>query len=106
MYTFGFGADHNASMLEGISTQGGGVYYFIDSNEKVSFSSVHAVLYSNGKLSFTIYHYFNFFLSPTIEKIKPAFCNKPIMLKQNNTPFNFMSIYFYRYNIKQKWCTF
>ena len=70
MYTFGFGADHNASMLEGISTQGGGVYYYIDTNEKVSFNSVHAVLYSNGKLSFTtcIYHYFNFFYHPPLKK--------------------------------------
>ncbi len=36
VYTFGFGSDHDASMLEAISTQGGGVYYYIDSNEKVS----------------------------------------------------------------------
>ncbi len=36
MYTFGFGSDHDADMLEAISTQGGGVYYYIDSNEKVS----------------------------------------------------------------------
>ena len=35
VYTFGFGSDHDASMLEAISTQGGGVYYYIDSNEKV-----------------------------------------------------------------------
>ncbi len=36
MYTFGFGSDHDADMLEAISTQGGGVYYYIDTNEKVS----------------------------------------------------------------------
>ncbi len=35
IYTFGFGSDHDASLLEAISTQGGGVYYYIDSNEKV-----------------------------------------------------------------------
>ena len=35
MYTFGFGANHDAGMLAAISTQGGGVCYFIDSNEKV-----------------------------------------------------------------------
>ena len=35
VYTFGFGSDHSANMLEAISTQGGGVYYYIDSNEKV-----------------------------------------------------------------------
>ena len=35
VYTFGFGSDHDAGMLEAISTQGGGVYYYIDSNEKV-----------------------------------------------------------------------
>lgn len=35
VYTFGFGSDHDASMMEAISTQGGGVYYYIDTNEKV-----------------------------------------------------------------------
>ena len=35
MYTFGFGADHDARLLESVSTQGGGVYYYIDSTEKV-----------------------------------------------------------------------
>ncbi|KAL5516342.1 hypothetical protein EMCRGX_G001637 [Ephydatia muelleri] len=35
VYTFGFGADHDAGMLAAISTQGGGVYYFIDTNEKI-----------------------------------------------------------------------
>ena len=35
VYTFGFGSDHDATLLEAISTQGGGVYYYIDSNEKV-----------------------------------------------------------------------
>ena len=35
VYTFGFGSDHDSNMLEAISTQGGGVYYYIDSNEKV-----------------------------------------------------------------------
>lgn len=35
VYTFGFGSDHDSNLLEAISTQGGGVYYFIDSNDKV-----------------------------------------------------------------------
>eukprot|EP00731_Ephydatia_muelleri_P001001 Em0001g1001a len=35
VYTFGFGSDHNAGLLEAISTQGGGVYYFIDSSDKI-----------------------------------------------------------------------
>ena len=35
MYTFGFGCNHCASLLEAISTQGGGVYYFVDSSDKV-----------------------------------------------------------------------
>jgi len=35
VYTFGFGSDHDAGMLVGISTQGDGVYYYIDTNEKV-----------------------------------------------------------------------
>lgn len=41
VYTFGFGSDHNASLLEEISNQGNGAYYFIDSQEKVpeSFAS-------------------------------------------------------------------
>ena len=36
VYTFGFGSDHDSTLLEAISTQGGGVYYYIDSHEKVS----------------------------------------------------------------------
>ncbi|KAI6646112.1 hypothetical protein LOD99_9463 [Oopsacas minuta] len=41
VYTFGFGNDHNASLLEEISNQGNGAYYYIDSLEKVpeSFAS-------------------------------------------------------------------
>ena len=35
VYTFGFGSDHDARLLESVSTQGGGVYYYIDSKEKV-----------------------------------------------------------------------
>jgi len=35
VYTFGFGSDHDSNLLEAISTQGGGVYYYIDSNEKI-----------------------------------------------------------------------
>ena len=35
VYTFGFGSDHDSNLLEAISSQGGGVYYFIDSTDKV-----------------------------------------------------------------------
>ena len=35
VYTFGFGSDHDARMLEALSTEGGGVYYYIDSADKV-----------------------------------------------------------------------
>ena len=45
IYTFGFGADHDASMLAAISTQGGGVYYYIDTNEKVSGANVYLYVY-------------------------------------------------------------
>ena len=45
VYTFGFGADHDAGMLAAISTQGGGVYYFIDSNEKVRYYLLRQCLF-------------------------------------------------------------
>jgi hypothetical protein len=35
VHTFGFGSDHVASLLEAISEQGGGTYYFIEDNEKI-----------------------------------------------------------------------
>ena len=35
VYTFGFGSYHNSNLLEAVSRQGSGVYYFIDSTEKV-----------------------------------------------------------------------
>ena len=35
VYTFGYGSDHNASMLKDISQVGNGVYFFIDTNEKI-----------------------------------------------------------------------
>ena len=35
VYTFGYGSDHNASMLKDISQAGNGVYFFIDTNEKI-----------------------------------------------------------------------
>lgn len=35
VYTFGFGADHNAELLKEISDAKNGVYYFIDTAEKV-----------------------------------------------------------------------
>ena len=46
IYTFGFGSDHNATLLEAISTQGGGVYYYIDSHKMVinKLTSLHKQL--------------------------------------------------------------
>lgn len=35
VYTFGFGSNHNSGLLEAISTQGNGVYYYIDSSDKI-----------------------------------------------------------------------
>ena len=35
VYTFGFGAQHNADLLQAISEAGNGMYYFIDSAEKI-----------------------------------------------------------------------
>ena len=35
VYTFGYGSDHNANMLKEISQAGNGVYFFIDTNEKI-----------------------------------------------------------------------
>lgn len=36
VYTFGFGSDHNGDLLTAISNAANGVYYFIDSTEKVN----------------------------------------------------------------------
>ena len=35
VYTFGYGSDHSANMLKEISQAGNGVYFFIDTNEKI-----------------------------------------------------------------------
>eukprot|EP00117_Sycon_ciliatum_P047578 scpid14127/ scgid33975/ len=35
IYTFGFGADHNATLLQALSDAGNGVYYYIDTSEKI-----------------------------------------------------------------------
>ena len=35
VYTFGFGADHDAGILTAIAMQGGGAYYSISTSEKV-----------------------------------------------------------------------
>eukprot|EP00118_Oscarella_pearsei_P016618 m.160650 g.160650 ORF g.160650 m.160650 type:complete len:497 (+) comp38777_c0_seq7:74-1564(+) len=35
VHTFGFGSDHNATLLEAISEEGGGSYYYIADNEKI-----------------------------------------------------------------------
>ncbi|KAI6649334.1 hypothetical protein LOD99_11700 [Oopsacas minuta] len=35
VYTFGYGSDHNATMLKDISQAANGVYFFIDTNEKI-----------------------------------------------------------------------
>ena len=49
VYTFGFGADHDARMLEPLSTQGGGVYYYIDSADKVRDYSLNITSGAGGK---------------------------------------------------------
>ena len=36
IYTFGFGSDHDGDLLTSISNAGNGVYYFIDSTEKIA----------------------------------------------------------------------
>lgn len=41
VYTFGFGADHDAGLLEAISQAAEGSYYYIDSAEKVHWCSVN-----------------------------------------------------------------
>ena len=38
VYTFGFGSDHNGDLLTAISNAANGVYYFIDSTEKVLYA--------------------------------------------------------------------
>ena len=35
VYTFGFGSDHNADLLQAVSEAGNGMYYFIDTPEKI-----------------------------------------------------------------------
>ncbi|XP_065177171.1 uncharacterized protein LOC135806997 isoform X2 [Sycon ciliatum] len=35
IYTFGFGADHNAQLLQAVSKAGNGMHYYIDSSEKI-----------------------------------------------------------------------
>eukprot|EP00117_Sycon_ciliatum_P023636 scpid88335/ scgid20038/ len=35
VYTFGFGSDHNAELLQALSNAGNGMYYYIDSSEKI-----------------------------------------------------------------------
>lgn len=47
VYTFGFGPDHDADLLEAISTQGGGVYYFINTIEKVCYGFEPANIYNH-----------------------------------------------------------
>ena len=48
MYTFGFGDDHDAGLLEAISQAAEGSYYYIDSAEKVHFHSECDLLLSLG----------------------------------------------------------
>lgn len=38
VYSFGYGSDHDASMLKMISEYGGGMYYYIESNDLISAS--------------------------------------------------------------------
>ena len=37
VYTFGFGEDHDAELLKKISDAGNGMYYFIETEDKVGF---------------------------------------------------------------------
>ena len=40
VYTFGFGSDHDASMLTAISEAGNGMYYYIENEDKVCLGSL------------------------------------------------------------------
>jgi len=35
LYTFGFGNDHNASMLQKLASSGGGVYYYVEGEQSI-----------------------------------------------------------------------
>ena len=48
MYTFGFGDDHDANLLEAISQAAEGAYYYIDSAKKVHIHSDYDLLLSLG----------------------------------------------------------
>lgn len=43
VYTFGFGSDHNAEMLKRISDAGNGMYYFIETHDKIGESFAHCL---------------------------------------------------------------
>merc|ERR1712013_818779 len=43
VYTFGFGEDHDANMLKSISDAGNGMYYFIETEDKIGESFAHCL---------------------------------------------------------------
>merc|ERR1712013_33668 len=43
VYTFGFGEDHDATMLKSISDAGNGMYYFIETEDKIGESFAHCL---------------------------------------------------------------
>lgn len=43
VYTFGFGSDHDADMLKKISDAGNGMYYFVETEEKIGESFAHCL---------------------------------------------------------------
>ena len=56
IYTFGFGADHNAELLQALSDAGNGVYFYIDSSEKIpeSFADCLGGLLSTAAQNITV----------------------------------------------------
>ena len=56
VYTFGFGADHNAELLQALSDAGNGVYFYIDSSEKIpeSFADCLGGLLSTAAQNITV----------------------------------------------------
>merc|ERR1712096_184545 len=43
VYTFGFGSDHDANLLTKISDAGNGMYYFVETEEKIGESFAHCL---------------------------------------------------------------
>jgi uncharacterized protein YegL len=43
VYTFGYGASHNVDMLQNLSEVGGGMYYFVETNDMIPESFAHCL---------------------------------------------------------------